>query len=191
METNSVFVFGLGAICLSGCGPPARREENVNRVPKVEVFVLPTGYRGPFMALYSQPAGYEPVRRGDTAFYQVPVTGIVRIAHDPPPRSTSTFHVFENAPAKMLRSYPTCADMRVHLSGSEATFCWLDYWVGGTGVPYHIAGVVSDWGTLPANFERTSFVYDSVLHKGGGRHVRKWSEPAEVVKRNRSTKRTE
>jgi len=75
--------------------------------------------------------------------------------------------------------------MRVHVSDTITSICWLDYSIGGTGVPRHVVAVVTNWSSIPANFNRTSFVYDSVLYKGPGTTIRKWEEPPELLRRQR------
>lgn len=74
--------------------------------------------------------------------------------------------------------------MRVWVTDSLPRICWLDYSVGGTGIPSHVVAVVTDWVGIPANFNRTTFVYDSVLHKGKGLAIQKWTEPPELRRRH-------
>lgn len=156
--------------------------------PKLEIFVLPKDYRGPFLAIYGQSGGVLPRWRGDTAEYAVPSNGILKISLKEPPHSTKVSHVFSDKPGVTLRNIPTCADMRVHVAASDnqPSICWLDYSIGGTGTPSHVVAVVTDWAGIPINFNRTSFVYDSVLSNGSGKSIRKWTEPPELVRKSRS-----
>jgi len=147
--------------------------------------VLPKGYRGPFVAIYGQREGTLPRWLGDTAEYLVPNDGILKISLAEPPHSTKVSHVFADKPNVTLRNIPTCADMRAHVSDTIPSICWLDYSFGGTGIPEHIVAVVTDWAGIPANFNRTSFVYDSVLHKGDGKTIQKWTEPPELTRKPR------
>lgn len=168
------------------CAQSGQGANGLSRVPRMEIFVLPTGYRGPFLAIYGQAQAPQPIWRGDTAFYDVPPGGVVRVPYPEPPRSTRTSHVFANEPKKTLGNYSTCEDMRVHLSDPTPGVCWFGHSVGGTGIPDHIVAVVTSWAEIPANFNRTSFVYDSVLFQGKRRMDIKWEEPPEILQRLQS-----
>jgi hypothetical protein len=169
---------------VAGCaGRPSAEPVHVAKVPQREIFVLATGYRGPFLAVFAQPDGVMPEWRGDTAVYRVPPTGILKIALPEPPNSTKTSHVFADNRSAFIGNYPTCADMRVHVADALPRICWLDFWAGGTGIPDHIVAVVTDWNGIPANFNRTTFVYDSVLHGGRGMARREWTEPRDLSRR--------
>jgi hypothetical protein len=74
--------------------------------------------------------------------------------------------------------------MRLHVNAADKVprVCWLDYFAGGTRTPDHIVAIVTDWAGIPDNYDRTTFVYDSVLHQGRGTAIKKWEEPAGVVK---------
>lgn len=82
-----------------------------------------------------------------------------------------------------LRSYPTCSDMRVAVADSSSAVCWLDFQGGGTGIPNHIAAVVTKRERIPLNFERTTVVYDSVLFGAKGHFRRKWEEPRDLKRK--------
>lgn len=155
------------------------------RTPALEIFFLPKDYRGPFIAVYGQRGGVVPRWTGDTAVYLVPKDGILKISLEEPPRSTKVSHVFADKPKVTLRNIPTCADMRVRVADSIPSICWLDYSVGGTGIPNHVVAVVTDWIGIPTNFNRTTFVYDSVLFNGSGKATQKWEEPPELRRRQR------
>jgi hypothetical protein len=172
------------AAASSACVPQAAPGNAVEgRLPKFEIFVLQPGYRGPFVAIYADTNGITPSWRGDTGIYHVPATGVVRIAHAEPPRSTKVAHVFSDAPGKWIGNYPTCADMRVYVPDADPHVCWLDFSYGGTGVPDHIVAVITDWGGIPDAFHRTTIVYDSVLHRGTGKIVREWKDPPDLHRR--------
>jgi hypothetical protein len=155
----------------------------------MEIFVVPQAYRGPFIAIFGQQAGAFPEWRGDTAVYRVPDNGILRVALPEPPHSTKAVLVFANAPNNWIGNYPTCADMRVYVTDDRPRVCWLDYSVGGTGIPDHIVAVVTDWTGIPDQFNRTSFVYDSAVlgRKKANRH---WEEPRDLP-RQRPVRKTE
>jgi hypothetical protein len=172
----------LAAACLIALGAT---DHQLSKIPAKELFVLPSGYRGPFIAIYGDTLGVEPRWRADTAVFAVPANGILRIKFEEPPHSTKTSHVFADAPDKWIGNVPTCADMRAYITDTIPRICWLDYSFGGTGIPSHIVAVVTDWVGIPKNFERTSFVYDSVLYRGPGTTVRKWTEPPELVRKPR------
>jgi len=186
-----VLVVALAATT-SACAAQSPRVDSAGgRVPGFEIFVHQPGYRGPFIAIYDQTGGVAPEWRGDTGIYQVPSDGVLRIAHPEPPRSTKAVHVFANAPHTWIGSYPTCADMRVHVLDGEPRVCWLDFSVGGTGMPDHIVAVVTDWGGIPVNFHRTTVLYDSVVYKAAGRRgsiVREWEEPPDLGQRGPPTR---
>ena len=148
--------------------------------------MLPSGYRGPFIAIYGQHDGAQPQWIADTAKFLVPKNGILKIVFDEPPHSTTVSHVFADSPDKWLGNVPTCADMRAYVTDTIPRVCWMDYWFGGTGIAAHIVAVVTDWDGIPKNFERTSFVYDSLLRNGDGKTIRKWEEPPELRRRSRS-----
>lgn len=164
---------------------PARNGEPALKVPRLETFVLPKGYRGPFVAVYSQHDGQRPRWKGDTAVFSVGVTGVIRIPYPEPPASSRTSHVFADRPSHALRNYPTCADMRVDSKDALIAVCWLDFRVSLQNSPEHIVAVVTDWAGIPDNFERTTLVYDSVVFSGKGIGLRKWEEPP-ALKRSRA-----
>jgi hypothetical protein len=80
--------------------------------------------------------------------------------------------------------------MRVHETDARPGVCWLDFSIGGTGIPNHIVAVITAWSEIPENFQRTTFVYDSVLFGGKGKATQKWREPPDLAKRRRSTQGT-
>ena len=183
----------LVAIILGGvykCANPSISAEQHPGVPSKEIFVLPAGYRGPFIAVYAQANTAQPYWRGDTAVYNVPASGVVRLPYGEPPHTTKTSHVFANEPLRSLDNYPTCEDMRLRVADPAPRVCWFGFSAGGTGIPDHIVAVVTDWLGIPSNFNRTSFVYDSVLFQGKGKVNTKWEEPPEILKR-RPTKGTQ
>jgi hypothetical protein len=142
-----------------------------------ELFVLPDSYEGPFIAIYDQPGGVSPQWASSTAVYRVPSSGVVRISTSEPPKATRTAFAFASGKRMRLSSYSTCADMREAVADSSSGVCWLDFQGGGTGIPDHMAAVVSTWERIPFNFERTTSVYDSVLFGAKGHFSRKWEEP--------------
>jgi len=175
----------LSAVALPSCAGRATQSASVDHpaVAALERFLIPKNYRGPFVAIYEQPSGVRPQWRGDTAIFLVPSNGIIRILSAEPPPSTRTSIVFKDSPNVRLQNFPTCADQRLYLVDSKPRVCWLDYQVLGTGIPRHIVAVITDWAGIPKNYERTSFVYDSVLHRGRGSTIRKWEEPPELLRR--------
>ncbi|CAN5190094.1 hypothetical protein BH23GEM2_BH23GEM2_23020 [soil metagenome] len=173
-------VHAVSSACASQAVPGNAAE---GRLPKFEIFILQPGYRGPFVAIYADTNGITPAWRGDTGIYHVPATGVVRIAHAEPPRSTKVAHVFSDAPDKWIGNYRTCADMRVYVPDGDPRVCWLDFWAGGTGVADHVVALITDWGSIPEAFHRTTVVYDSVLHGGTGKVIRKWEEPPDLNRR--------
>lgn len=147
------------------------------KIGRHEKFLLPSKYEGPFIALYDQQDGLAAHWVGDTAVYAVPGSGIVKIKSAEPEHSSTTSFVFQDRRGTSIPNFTSCADMRSRSRTFEPRICWFDYWVGGTGVPDHIVAVVTNWTNIPPNFERTSIVYDSLLHKGTGKTIRKWAEP--------------
>jgi hypothetical protein len=139
-------------------------------------FVLPAGYSGPFIAIYDQPNGVTPSRHGDTAIYIIPMSGVLRIAAEEPPHYTKVSFAFPNSSA-VLQQFATCADMREYRHDGATKVCWLDFAMGGTGIPDHIIAVITDWNHIPDNFNRSTFVYDSVLFGGKGKARQNWEEP--------------
>ena len=187
LPRRSRMIFALFAVvsATTGCPAPTRSEaERRERTPVQEIFVLPDGYRGPFIAIYAQRGGAVPSWRGDTAYYNVPTNGILRISLNEPGDS-KTSHVFSGRPTELLGNYPTCADMRIYVRDEEPRVCWLDYSVGGSLIPNHIVAVITDWRGIPEDFTRTGLVYDSVLNAGKGNWVRKWEEPRELRQQSR------
>lgn len=160
-----------------GCGRSVAEGDPAKRKPIREIFILPRDYRGPFIAIYEQADGQYPTWRGDSAFVRVPASGVVRLHYAEPPTSTRTSHVHDGRRSGPLPNYPTCADMRVGVADSRVGVCWLDFQVNMGNTPDHIVAVVTDWNGIPANFERTTQVYDSVLLGGKGIGIRSWEEP--------------
>jgi hypothetical protein len=165
-------------------GASAKASDSSARAVAKEIFVLPAGYRGPFLAIYDQDSAEQPTWQGDTAVYNVPPSGVVRIGSPEPQSGTRTSHVFANRPGERIPNYPTCADMRAQVPDSRLAVCWLDFSIRPTGTPDHVVAVVTDWIGIPANFERTTVVYDSVLLGGHGIGVRGWEEPRDLKRRN-------
>jgi hypothetical protein len=166
-----------------GCARGAMNGDNSQRIPRMEIFILPAGYRGPFLAVYGDTASTQATWRADTAFYSVPPHGVVRVPHPEPPRSTRTSLAFSNDLSKRLDNYPTCEDMRASVTDSLPRVCWFGYSYAEHDTPDHIVAVVTDWAGIPVNFNRTAFVYDSVLFHGRKKMNLKWEEPAETLKR--------
>ena len=173
-----------------GCARSARNDDARQRVPAMEIFILPAGYRGAFVAVYGETKAPHPTWRADTAFYSVSPQGVARVPRPEPPRSTRTSLVFANDLSKRLNNYPTCEDMRVSASGSEPHVCWFGSSFMEPGTPDHIVAVVTDWSGIPVNFNRTSFVYDSVLFQGRRKMNLKWEEPPKIAK-GRQQRRTQ
>ena len=173
---SSIWLIGA---CTQGSASPAG--QGLNKVPARELFILPAGYSGPFMANYGQSKGVHPTWRGETSTILLGADGIVRIAYPEPPHRTVTSFTFVDDPARPVRQYPTCADMRVHAQRASSGVCWLDFVMGSSGptaTPEHVIAVVTDWAGIPENYERTTFVYDSVLYDG--RSTEAWVEPPDL-----------
>ena len=165
-----------------GCGSGNAASVSEDKTsPTREVFVLPPNYRGPFIAIYGQRDALPPRWHVDTAVFSVSKSGVVRIGYPEPEAGTHTVHVFFDKPAESLGNYPTCADMRVHVKDTRVAVCWLDYQVHRQDTPAHIVAVITDWQGIPANFERTATLYDSVLFGGKGIALRKWEEPRDLT----------
>jgi hypothetical protein len=181
---RGVMVWVAPMLMASGCAaPPHRADGPAGGVPVFETFIVADGYRGPLLTIYSQPGGASPSWKADTAVYPMPSNGILRIVGAEPPNSTKTAYVFASRPTEWIGNYPTCADMRVNVHDTKPQVCWLDYSIGGTGVPGHTVAILTDWAGIPANFNRTTFVYDSVLFNGKGRGRQIWTEPKDIEKR--------
>lgn len=178
---RSFFLVCLILVLNGGCGRFAGQgSDGSARVPDHELFLLPRDYRGPVLAIYDQPHGQQPAWRGDTGIYGVPATGIVRVPHSEPPRATGVSVAFSHLPHTFLRYYQTCDVMRLHAPRDTVGYCSLDFWRGGTGVPDHVViGVVTDWDGIPQNYNRTAFVYDSVLFDRRNPRSFQWEEPRE------------
>jgi hypothetical protein len=157
-------------------------------VPAQELFVLPEGFRGTFVAIYDQRDGQRISWAGDTAIVKVPSTGIVRLQYPEPPQQTLTAHVFGKRSAPHLRNYPTCADMRLAISDSIPAICWLDFEISLENTPENVVAVITTWDRLPQDYERMTAVYDSLLLGGKGIGKKKWEEPADP-KRKRTQSR--
>lgn len=179
-----IAVIGLVGACRQG---NVSEETDPTRVASREVFLLPKDYRGPFVAIYDQPNGVQPSWRGDTATFVVDPNGIVRIRSSEPPRTTRTSHSFVGAGDRVLPNYPTCADMRVHAIDNRVAVCWLDFSVKRPGTPDNVVAVITDWEDIPKNFERTTFVFDSVLLGGAGLGRRQWEEPRDMKRQRASS----
>lgn len=186
-----LLALALGCIpCATlGCTQKAKSANQQSRVPRMERFIFPAGYKGPFVAVYGQSDATEPTWNGDTAIFTVPPSGVVRIPYPEPPRSSRTSHFLANEPTRALDNYQTCEDMRVHVTDALPRVCWFGHTILGTGIPSHIVAVVTDWSGIPANFNRTSFVYDSVLFQGKNHMYLKWEEPPEILKRRQEQRR--
>jgi hypothetical protein len=151
-----------------------------NRVPAREMFLLRTGYVGPFVAVYDQQNGVMPSWRGDTAMFTVPNDGILKIRNAEPPSLTKTQFAFANAPNTPFASYNSCADMRLRVPDGRIASCWIGFSIVGTGIPKHLVAVITQRDRLPRDFERTTFVYDSVVLGGKGKGIQHWEEPPSV-----------
>lgn len=174
----------LVALVLSpACGSRETSGDETLRVPSREIFLLPSGYRGPFIAIYEQRDGTHPAWRETTAVYGVPSTGIVRIALPEPPSSTKVRHAFVDRPESTLQRYGTCADMRVHHRDKAPAICWLDYQVGGTGVPGHIVALVSEWSDIPRHYNRAGYLLDSLKFGKWSSRSSPWEEPSDLNRR--------
>ena len=151
---------------------PAARDGAVQRLTKAEIFVTIEGYRGPLIAIYDQPGGIAPAWRGDTALYAVPPSGIVRIALAEPARGTRVFLVESGVAYRPVAIFGTCDEEPLVATADLPQACWLDFEVGGTGIPDHIVAVVTSALSLDADYYRTTFVYDSVVLGGNGGKAR-------------------
>jgi hypothetical protein len=161
--------------CRQGAAFPTSQKKDV---PVREVFVLPPGYSGPFIAIYGQKGGAEPTWSGDTAMFKVPASGILRISYMEPPSTTLASHVYADRIRQPLTNYPTCADMWERVPDTRMGVCWLDFVVGTGSSPDHVIAVITNRNDLPREFERTTSVYDSVMLGGRGLGRREWVEPA-------------
>ncbi len=161
-------------LIVTGCAvAPTVRDGVVERRAEAEAFVTIAGYRGPLIAIYDQPGGISPAWRGDTAVYVVPASGIMRIAVAEPMRGTRVSLVESGASHRPIAIFGTCDEEPLVAAPDLTQACWLDFWVGGTGIPDHIVAVVTRASSLDADYYRATFVYDSVVHGGNGRAVRK------------------
>lgn len=181
-----LFLVGGFVHCRQGAAPPVNRSL---RVPAREVFLLPPGYLGPFIAIYGEKNAVEPRWSGDTAMFFVGPSGVIRIKYQEPSNATITSHAYVGSPSRVLPNYPTCADMRVHVTDQRVGICWLDFAVHLERTPDHVVAVITDWNSIPKNFERTTAVYDSVLLGGKGLGKRGWDEPRDL-KRKRADLRS-
>ena len=162
---------------VAACGPKAGGgHESTTRSAKAELFILPNGYTGPFIAIYDQSGGVVPRWHGDTAVYSTPSTGIVRIALPEPERGSPVLHVFAGDRSVPIKSYRTCEALALNVRDESPQVCWLDFAVVGTGIPNHVIAVVTDSASVARDFDRTTFVYDSVLLGGTGQGVPTWSD---------------
>lgn len=172
---------------IAACMPPSRDGSESPRTPKVELFVLPAGYRGPLIAIYGQETGRQPQWRGDTAIYDVPTTGVVRTKLPQPDGLPPVLTAFADRPRNFLVAYGTCEEMRVVVTDTEPRVCGLGYERGGSGIPYHIVvGVITTWFEIPQHYNRTAFVYDSVLFHGRAPNAATWTEPSDRRPKPRS-----
>ncbi len=177
---SGMFVAALAGVSMGCASGSSSDGEKVQKVPEAELFLLPPGFRGPFIAIYGQGGGILPEWRGDTAVYRVPERGMLKITHPEPPRSTRVSHVFADRLHARLRNYPTCADMRVHVTDTLPHVCWLDYSVGGTGKPDHIVALITDWSAIPQHYNRAGFLLDSLGFGRWSPRSSPWSEPRDL-----------
>ena len=171
---------GMGSGCRQGAASPVAQ---MPRVPVHEVFVLPPAYTGPFIAIYGEMRGADPAWRGDTAIFQVPASGILRVRYSEPPSTTLSSHVYADQPGQPLRNYPTCADMWIHVPDKRKAVCWLDFTVGTTTDAEHIVAVIASRSNLPRMYEQTTSTYDFVVLGGKGLGKRRWVEPTDPSRR--------
>lgn len=156
----------------------------------VEIFLVPTEFRGGVVALYQQRVA-TPVRwAGDTAMYVVPRNGIVRISGVSPTPATFAVVRVAGAAPKNLRAFGSCYDMRREYTSSRnaVAACWLEE-MGASGAPPHIAFVVSDWEQIPQTYNDAMALVEVAVF-GGKKVPLKWTEPTaardKLQKQNRS-----
>ncbi|HEV7387735.1 MAG TPA: hypothetical protein VGN73_03900 [Gemmatimonadaceae bacterium] len=144
---------------------------------KVQIFVLPPGYRGPVMVIYDQVDGARPRSVDGEVVYDVPADGIVRTALPEEVLAGARVQfVFGSRPA--LFQYHNCTAMRLQgLATDPAAVCWLAIQVGETGTPDHAVYIVTDWVGIPDNYERGARMLDSLFFGGKGISRFKWAEP--------------
>jgi|SRR6059058_2410549 len=168
-----------GSIACAGRGssvgdiPPVQSEA----ARKVQIFVLPSGYRGPVMVIYDQPNGAHPRNVDGQVVYDVPRDGIVRTAL--PEEVLAGARVqFVNASHAALPQYHNCTQMRMSgLATDPAAVCWLAIQVGESGTPDHAVYIVTDWVGIPENYDRGAKMLDSLFFGGSGVSKFKWAEP--------------
>jgi hypothetical protein len=144
---------------------------------KLQVFVLPAGFRGPVMVIYDQPNGARPRNVDGEVVYDVPPDGIVRTAL--PEEVLAGARVeFVFGSRSLLPQYHNCTQMRLRgLATDPTAVCWLAIQVGETGTPDHAVYIVTDWVGIPENYERGAKMLDSLFFGGKGASRFKWAEP--------------
>jgi hypothetical protein len=144
-----------------------------------ELFLLPSGYRGPVVIIYDQRNGTSPISRNQGKItYEVPQSGIVKSRSGEPPLGTKVSAAFRNTPNAPLRTFGSCEEMRLTRTAADpAATCWIDS-IQGSDIPPHVVFIVTDWSTIPENYARASLVLDSVVFKGRFPGVLKWEEPS-------------
>ena len=145
--------------------------------PRVELYMLSPRYQGPVLVIYDQPTGVGTLWHRDTAIYAVPSTGVVRVKASQPGRATAVTHVYGDAPNKALPYIGTCKASYQRLTDDRPIVCDTGFDASGTGIPDHIVAIISDRKRLPENFDRTIFVFDSVVWGGKGMFHQRWSDP--------------
>jgi hypothetical protein len=143
-----------------------------------EVFLLPSEFRGPVIAVYGQDSAN--VRPGSShpLVFSVPRAGLVLTEAPEPERGTPVVIAFQQTPSSHLRTFAGCDLMRETLTKADKTLavCWLDV-LGGSKVADHLAFLVTDWSHIPTDYNRGMFLVDSVLFHGALKGGPKWSEP--------------
>jgi hypothetical protein len=146
----------------------------------LEFFLLPDGYRGPVIAIYDQIDGAKPVLNSDTALYEVPGNGILRIALSQPPQRR-VMAAFKGSATEKLRTFPTCAEMRrAFPAGEPVGTCWLSE-IGASNAPSHEAFIVTQWQGIPVNYNRGMSMLDSLVFGGHFHGGIKWVEPPNLT----------
>lgn len=144
---------------------------------KLQVFVLPDGYRGPVTVIYDQPDGARPKAVNGEIVYNVPTDGIVRTAL-PEEVLAGARLKFVYASSSALPQFHTCTQMRLQgLAGDPTGVCWLAIQVGGTGMPDHAVYIVTDWVGIPENYDRGARMLDSLFFGPTRSSKFKWEEP--------------
>lgn len=144
---------------------------------KLQVFVLPAGYRGPVTVIYDQPNGQRPKTVDGQVVYDVPEDGVVRTAL-PEEVLAGAKVKFVNGTHSALSQYHNCTQMRLQgLATDPTAVCWLAIQVGEPGTPDHAVYIVTDWVGIPDNYERGAKMLDSLFFGGKRTSKFKWAEP--------------